>query len=1858
MSTPETLPADFFMRQGEATPDTLPADFFSKGEPMAPSPATPTAEKENQLLLGLKQSIPNFKTALGGTLEMVGKMVRDPLMASSGEELRRRATIEGDEYRPTVTDVREAVKSPEAFKDWFTYNLGTNGPNFLASGTAGLVGGPLASTGVSWILNAGSHYADLREQGVDKPAAAALAGIPMAILDSVVPMKLAGKLLWKPAEELVKQGLLKRTVKGFLLGAAEEGATETGQEAIAIGSESLHTGKPLLSDQNLARLLNAAAAGAAIGGFASGAVETIPARKSTQPQPQTQIEQTPPTGPVFQPAIPEPKQDLGGLLQTKGIPTEPITTADETWWQQQPPTHPEIEEQYRQLWEQVDQRYQPGSMGGPSVVGGPVAPPPVSNPTTAPATPVIDQVTPESGPPAEIMDPEPPRPPVEVATETLQGPIPVRTDWFNRENFQSDEEYFGTLGGLLSQPAIHRWWQENHPEVLDEWRKRGEPGKLPEAPSPVPTEPLGPFVVQELQTETGSSFNLTNDQGQTVATGFDSSEDAATMGRFLRATMPEETVYGWPTQPETTLPIEISRDARTWDLKDGQQVHLINEAGFSELELADIQSDTDVKNLTSTLVRVGQKLIATLNTTFKQAGLDTFALGEPVEVSVVLNDRVHGYNLGYQSTTGGRYSRLIAINPLSLIKGLPKDMQTPHVMASLIWHTLKHEISHDAVGGHNESFTMEETRTSTLAGKFELAAIELLRKAYGKGNQFKPGIAKAFQIYENHFGRGGRARGAVGGQSGSVAGSFEAAGAGTPTALAEPAGGGTGTVQQSPLPPQRAAIPDDRGEYGVADAAFVAAQAEYSRRRKETSTALPQEDTAGKAELERKRGAYDKWLGKALEQKAAEVLPEGGFDPEATLADVWDRLPAEIRDSLSFDSWNERTNGIFTRTELPVESAVVTSRIDKALSSLDDGGAKQPATPDGQKMTPEDKARLRGDLDKFGKFSANFLTLLQIAERNLHIPAVQKYLGLMREWYRTRTEVTSRADATLRLWDKLGKTRANKLSEYLLEVAQASFDKKRKLKPEELIELGRKVGIDEKVMDVYRLIELDFQTILAEMEEAMIKEAEAILHDSPDAATAYAEQIRKEFAMLRNRNYFPFARFGQHVVKVQTTAAFTFQGKKYKEGTYLTVETFERKGPRDKRLAQLKAEFAGKPVNVVTDFLPEKDFAFQGFPPTLFNMLEDKMGFSAEQHKRMRELLLEVSPGHSFLKHMKHRRGVPGYSRDAQRAYAQYFQHAGNHLARLKYRTPLDGAVSELNHSATQLSQAGFDAATRRYMADKFRQHYEYTMNPGNDLASVRAFMFAYYFAFVPKQVLVNMTQIPLLAYPYLAATNGKVMGVSDAIVVRNLVKAMKDTLSAFDGSIMNPGFDKPIKGITLEETKLIQRAVSEGFLNESFASEVAGMANGNILSRMLPGHTFDKLARRTTELGTLPFRVSEEFNRRTTFLAAIRLALQRGDSPEAAFQYARKAIETTMFEYARWNRVAIARGKKSVLFIFKTYLQHALYFYATQPGKGRALLAMAVLGGLQGLPGADDLLEALSSLSTFLKHEMGLKDPWTDLKGDLRELVASIGLDGDTVMNGLARRTFGLHTVGAAFGLPIPALDFSSSIQMGRVVPGLESLSRFALAKTTGTQGPSAPAMAAQLLQEAAGPTASVGMNFLRAMTVNDRDSLAFLKLMMPTALRNMARTYDAYTKGSYVNSNGNPIVNFDPMDAEHQAEIAGQLLGLTPSRVRSAQEMTWAQKEAVQFYEARKEGILTAYAVAVGARDREAIADAREALKRHNRQVPPAARISADMLRESILRRVRNEKIRSLGMPSQARYFRLYQQIQQAYQPNSPRP
>ena len=869
---------------------------------------------------------------------------------------------------------------------------------------------------------------------------------------------------------------------------------------------------------------------------------------------------------------------------------------------------------------------------------------------------------------------------------------------------------------------------------------------------------------------------------------------------------------------------------------------------------------------------------------------------------------------------------------------------------------------------------------------------------------------------------------------------------------------------------------------------------------------------------------------------------------------------------------------------------------------------------------------------KYNGFIRRGFTLLQIGRENQHIPGVLPYLDATRNWSAYKSRWLERANKRAEQWH-VSKAMTPAFNKALFEMTLDSFQKGRKLTPAEKEAHFTAAGVTEEThKKLYENIQQDFQAAVGDLMEVRRAEAERAFRNDPAKREEALAEIEAQQQEMMSREYFPLQRFGQYFVRIVARRDTSIQGQRVKKGGTIQFETYEREEDMQRRRKQLGASSH----DVMAGKLSETAQTFLGMPPQLIDSLSSRLGLDESQRKELEMVKFETSPAHSFTKRLLQRKGTRGFSFDGPRVYANYFQHFAGHIARLKHQQALLDAKGMVADFAKKKSQVpGQSNVKERGLADHLDRHFDYIMNPGNELANLRAFGFLWYLAYMPKSAFVNLTQVPTVTYPYLAARYG------DGQTVTELTRAMKDLRQGF---LQTQG-----KGSKLEPElrKALTRGVEAGFIDESLATDLAALSEGSNLQRLAPG-TFlrsergAKMLREASYYGAWLFQKAEKVNRVQTFIAAFRLARKQGMDGGAAYRQARNAVESTQYEYAQWNRPEWFRGKKSVVFLFMQHLQNTLYFAARDKGAARFWIAMFLLGGVSGLPFAEDVMKAIDWGADWIKRLTGWSDVKTDSKQYMRDMAEEIGVNPDLLLHGLSRKSLGLGWAADSVGVPFPSFDLSGSLSYGRVIPGLEPA--LSLTSPQGNFRQEFPKM----VTDVGGAFISIPMAVMQAAADDNPDNFKRWERAMPSAARSLAKAYQYARDEAATSRRWAPIVRFDPHDRIHNAEIIGQALGFRPTRVAERQSKDWVRHSHAQFYETRRRQLMQDFDYAMRLKDKEAKADVLKAIRAYNDSVPHSSlKISSKAIKASVQSRKRGRKLEEQGLPRSRRNIPLYQGI-----------
>lgn len=882
----------------------------------------------------------------------------------------------------------------------------------------------------------------------------------------------------------------------------------------------------------------------------------------------------------------------------------------------------------------------------------------------------------------------------------------------------------------------------------------------------------------------------------------------------------------------------------------------------------------------------------------------------------------------------------------------------------------------------------------------------------------------------------------------------------------------------------------------------------------------------------------------------------------------------------------------------------------------------------------EDISGLDGDLDAFSWIKRLFGNLIILARDNPHIKELsdpsgtingltgQKqwgYLELAQFYAQERMKWIQRADERAKEWNGLtGKEKTN-----LAEILYEETLNKRFFTPQEVFQ-----RLGPEATKVFFGVRQDFQSFLQEMETTAVAKAQA-RWAGDISLPGRIQAIRDNFGKLKQHPYFPLARFGKHLLIVRATQDDPVTG--VKAGQLLWFESFDYGWQAKKAYAGVKKQFPGEEIKL--DETNDLERSMAGIPPQVWEVIRGDLNLTPEQDQRLNDLIYKMAPEQRFVKHLIKRKNTPGFSQDALRAYAHYFLNASGHMARTKWGDQMHDASNRLRASANEVTG---DATARRRISNYVARHLDYTFNPGSEWAGLRATVAVLYLWGMLRTAVTNLTQVPMFTLPHLAAKYGDKEAMAALAKAYRLVpstatgtrKLNSQEMAALDkhsqGAALTPREQRFVDifyGISLQQRTALERGVREGFLDESFAMVLAGLANGNMLSRLKATSQVGYYARTMAWAGMVPFEAAEKLNRRVTFMAAYNLEMESQKkaganaavAEEAAFQAGKIAVQQTQFEYSRWNRPELLRGKPGAMLLFMQYQFNALSFMmGGDKGWWRAWAVMFLFGGLLGLPFAEDL----ERLASWL---LSSKNKKVDVKHELRKFTKEVlGDYGSLLDHGISSFGFGLPFLG----------DMSGSVSLGRVIPGMHMLGETQDFNTGLARG----------MGDLGGATTSLALSMLRGLSEEELPFWKRMELVNPLAVGDrILQSARWLQKGREESAGGRLITEFDTGDWRHLVEIGANVGGFTPRAVSLGEEGRgpgreefYLRQDMVQFYMARQRALRKAYVEAAVARDFDEMRKAREEIRKFNDEVPSSRlRILGTSLGAAVRQKLKNRSL-----------------------------
>jgi len=904
---------------------------------------------------------------------------------------------------------------------------------------------------------------------------------------------------------------------------------------------------------------------------------------------------------------------------------------------------------------------------------------------------------------------------------------------------------------------------------------------------------------------------------------------------------------------------------------------------------------------------------------------------------------------------------------------------------------------------------------------------------------------------------------------------------------------------------------------------------------------------------------------------------------------------------------------------------------------------------------PPQAAADAAHVDRINKAYEWLISLPQLSEINPHIKPLQYYaegIGLFNAKIRQDME---RPLATLSAWRRLKGVQSDAVARLIDDWANMRYrtpdEITNKVRRMPTADEFKKMVADNKVSDagfeVFKKSVADLNYRLDDLTRILKSRAGGI-SDAVKRAEAIAS-IDRMVADLRSAPYFPFLRHGDFTVTVY--------------GPDGAVKHFERfdTARQQKSGADRIGALVGAGDKVLPGFLSKDVKPLIGLPPAMLDLLADTLKLSQTQKDALAQLKLDHSPEQSFLHRLSNKNYTPGYSKDFMRSYANYWFHSSRYFARADWSDRFRGWIQETR----ALRYSRDDATKIDQIANFMGKHFDYVMDPKADFAALRSFIFALRLGFSPTTATLYLTQTPLGTYPWLASAFG------DARALAAMGRASARLSNYYKSS--------SVEQLSAPHLKGIAEAMRQKVLDGGVAPELAAISEGRNLTGGFARGAAAKAWTWYQEAGGTLLHLADSWNRRIAFDAGWQLAMDNPDakyisrarernpqeyqrllsegwSPQeaSAFVVGKHTVESTHFVYQRSHRPQLMWGKASALLMFKFWQQNMLFTLWNYPSvAARSLLVMGAMGGLMGLPFAQDFNGILKAIGWKLFN----KD-W-DLDRETRQYVVDhFGPQGkelaDSLLHGLSRNGMGIPTVLEALGhavgaqIPFPNVDRSGAIGLGDVLP----------ANAGELWGPhkDVNSVIAKESQSVSGAAFGFWFDVYKMMSDSQlswTDAKRY-EQVAPHWMANASRAYRWYSERRERDRGGNTVVKFDPNDTTQMMEILARTLGYNPTRMTQAYDRNSAAREVETYWDLRHEGLLRQAWEAKKSGDKEEYSRVVSAIRSFNGQLPDEAKtkaISADQMRQFFESRARASALVEAGLPAQKKNIPIQKSIQRIY-------
>ncbi|PID44095.1 MAG: hypothetical protein CSB47_11690 [Proteobacteria bacterium] len=727
--------------------------------------------------------------------------------------------------------------------------------------------------------------------------------------------------------------------------------------------------------------------------------------------------------------------------------------------------------------------------------------------------------------------------------------------------------------------------------------------------------------------------------------------------------------------------------------------------------------------------------------------------------------------------------------------------------------------------------------------------------------------------------------------------------------------------------------------------------------------------------------------------------------------------------------------------------------------------------------------------------------------------------------------------------------------------------------------------------------------------EQKISEIKGMNAQDKAAAKSTLLELREEHRkQMELGPYFPLRRYGDYQLLVKRS-----------DGEYERYH-FERRSEALDVQARIKAEDSGVSVRLLTDY---KDVGGQvkdvpGAAGRLLKMFseENPGGVDPAVRETINRFVVNALPEVSARKAEMRRYFVTGASADMERSFAHAMLHGGHDLSRIMFSHKVASEVDWINDQVSlheSVAKGEFDddllkkqAAEDSLLIDKddlvqvtqflkvLRKQVDGMMNPDtNQIAAFSGnFAFFWYLAGSPGAAIANLTQVPQIAYPMMAARFGA--GASRRELQRayaDIAKSMKPVSNVVQGvnplnwDVRDSVFDAANAEHLSEEERNVLRALEmDSTTDTTQANSMASVASGDGKAKI--GGVALK-AEKVMALTGFWFHNAEVLNRQVVQLATYRLMQKadgktrskiermHGDEGVTGLDMARWMTTRTQYDYSHSNRSMLLKSnlaKTLTPLMNYSFLTLELLFTRLrdmvnmendpelrQMARKELMGIMgmtALMGGTRALPmmipfmlinalfggDEDEPFDAEAAWGEFLKDSFG----------------ALLGDEGGEFAANLVTR-------GAVNAMPVVGFDLSNRISMANLLFNDPDV-----AKEGGDT-------VKEMLVDMAGVNASTMVSFAEGFRLlSEGNTQRGLEKLLPKFVRDISKA-QRYASEGVVSARGDTVVHRDDLS---WYDVVLQSQGLSPSEVARTYDKRNAKRLLARRLELRRKGLMNRYA------------------------------------------------------------------------------